>query len=90
MPKYFLQRRLLSERAGLLVSQAVIFAGAVLIVGFAFIKMAALGLSEVQWLMGLAIVTGLVLQSLILVALIDLKRTSDVQQPGVGTATVQS
>ena len=90
MPKYFLQRRLLSERAGLLVSQAVIFVGAVLIVGFAFIKMAALGLSEVQWLMGLAIVTGLVLQCLILVALIDLRRSRDVQEPGAGTAGVQS
>lgn len=90
MLNYFLQRRLLSERAGLLVSQAVIFAGAVLIVGFAFIKMAALGLSEVQWLTGLAIVTGLVLQCLILVALIDLRRSRDVQEPGVGTATVQS
>jgi hypothetical protein len=57
-----------------MVAQAVIFACAVLIVGYAFIKMAALQLTDAQRLLGLAIVTALVLHCMILSALIDLKR----------------
>jgi hypothetical protein len=69
-----LERRLMPERVELRIAQAVVFAGAVLIVGYAFIKMAALHLTDAQWLLGLAVVTGLVLQCMILATLIDLKR----------------
>jgi hypothetical protein len=77
-----LERRLMPERVELRIAQAVVFAGAVLIVGYAFIKMAALHLTEGQWLLGLAIVTGLVLQCMILAALIDLKRKGVEQSRG--------
>jgi hypothetical protein len=76
-----LERRLISEKVSLLIAQAVVFACAVLIVGFAFIKLATLHLTEVEWLMGLAIVAALVLQCMILVALINLKRTCS-ERPG--------
>jgi hypothetical protein len=70
----FLKRRIVSENVELLVMQAIVLASAVLIVGYAFIKMAMLHLTEAQWLFGLAIVIALVLQCMILAALIDLKR----------------
>jgi hypothetical protein len=76
-----LKCRIVSAKVELLVVQAVILASAVLIVGYAFIKMAMLHLTEAQWLLGLAIVIALVLQCMILAALIDLKRKG-VEQTG--------
>jgi protein-S-isoprenylcysteine O-methyltransferase Ste14 len=74
MIQQLLQRRIIPEKVWLLIAQAVVLACAVLIVGYAFIRMALLNLTEPQWLIGLAIVTALVLQCMILAALIDLKR----------------
>ena len=86
MISHVLERRLISEKVGLLIAQALVFASAVLIVGFAFIKMATLHLTETEWLMGLAIVAALVLQCMILVALIDLKRTCAERSGGAANA----
>ena len=86
----FLKRRIVSEYVEFLVMQVIVFASAVLIVGYAFIKMAMLHLTEAQWLLGLAIVIALVLQCMILAALIDLKRKGVEQsrctEPGDGVA----
>jgi hypothetical protein len=81
-----LERRLISEKVALLIAQAVVFTCAVLIVGFAFIKMATLHLTEAEWLIGLAIVAALVLQCMSLVALIDLKRTCTKDLGGAANA----
>jgi len=77
----FSKRRIVCENVELLVMRAIVLASAVLIVGYAFIKMAMLHLTEAQWLLGLAIVIALVLQCMILAALIDLKRKG-VEQAG--------
>jgi hypothetical protein len=69
-----LKRAFAPEGLTLPVAQAVVMFCAVLIPGYGFYKMASLGLTEAQWLLGLAIVVALVLQCLILYALIDLKR----------------
>jgi len=89
-----LQCRLVSEKVALLAAQAVVFGCAVLIVGYAFIKIAMLQLTEAQWLVGLAIVAALVLQCMILAALIDLKRkwvesrgAANADSPHVGSSS---
>lgn len=69
-----LKRTVAPEGLTLQVAQAVVMFCAVLIPGYGFYKMASLGLTAVQWLLGLAIVVGLVLQCMILYALIDLRR----------------
>ncbi len=69
-----LKRAIAPEGLSLQVAQAVVMFCAVLIPGYGFYKMASLGLTEAQWLLGLAIVVALVFQCLILYALIDLKR----------------
>ena len=79
--RQFLKRRIVSENVELRVAQALIFVGADLMVGYAFVKMAGLQLTEAQWLLGLAIVIALALQCVMLAALIDLRRK------GVGPAS---
>jgi len=76
MNTQILKRRIAPENLMLQVAQTVVMFCAVLIPGYGFYKMASLGLTEAQCLLGLAIVVALVLQCMILYAVIDIKRKS--------------
>ena len=74
MMAQILKQKVAPEGLLLPLARAVIVFCVALIPGYGFYKMASLGLTETQWLLGLAIVAALDLQCMILYALIDLKR----------------
>ena len=71
-----LKQKIVPDHVAIPFAQTVVRFCAILIPGYGFYKMASLGLTEAQWLLGLAVIIALDLQCMILDAIIDLKRKS--------------